>query len=114
MDLLEKIENLITKDIESFGLILWGIEVFGSGKFKTLRVFIDSMNGITLDNCTKVSSHIGALLDTDELLDDAYTLEVSSPGVDRKFFKNEQYSLFLGSNLKIRYKNNIVVQRSNP
>ena len=104
MVILEKIEELICKDIQKMGFILWGVEVFGRGKYRTLRIFIDSMENITLEDCTNVSRHVSVLLDTEDLLDSHYNLEVSSPGIDRKFFKRDQYSLFIGSKLRIRFK----------
>jgi len=104
MVILEKIEDLISKDIQKMGFILWGVEVFGRGKSRTLRIFIDSMENITLEDCTNVSRHVSVLLDTEDLLDSHYNLEVSSPGIDRKFFKRDQYSLFIGSKLRIRFK----------
>jgi ribosome maturation factor RimP len=104
MVILEKIEELISKDIQKMGFILWGVEVFGRGKYRTLRIFIDSVENITLEDCTNVSRHVSVLLDTEDLLDSHYNLEVSSPGIDRKFFKRDQYSLFIGSKLRIRFK----------
>ena len=104
MVVVDKIEGFLEKDIKMLGFDLWGIETFGNGKAKTLRIFIDSIGSITLDDCARVSRHVGALLDVKELTESNYNLEVSSPGLDRKFFKDTQYCNYIGSNIKVRYK----------
>ena len=104
MVVVDKIEGFLEKDIKMLGFDLWGIETFGNGKAKTLRIFIDSIGSVTLDDCARVSRHVGALLDVKELTESNYNLEVSSPGLDRKFFKDTQYCNYIGSNIKVRYK----------
>ena len=85
----EYIETLIKKDIKTLGYDIWGIELLGSSLNPTLRIFIDNESGVTVEDCEKVSKHI---------------LEVSSPGIERKFFNKDQYVNYLGYTIKIRYR----------
>ena len=100
----EYIETLIRKDIQSLGCDIWGLELIGSITNPTLRVFIDNDKGITVKDCEKVSKHISKVIEADELYYNSLILEVSSPGIDRKFFDKEQYINYLGSIIKVRYK----------
>ena len=67
-----------------------------------LRIFIDSPNGINIDDCARVSRQCSSVLDVEASIQSAYTLEVSSPGIDRQFFEPEQYSRFIGKMLKVK------------
>tara|TARA_B100000686_G_scaffold304658_1_gene342448 strand:- start:1109 stop:1561 length:453 start_codon:yes stop_codon:yes gene_type:complete len=97
-------EGLLTKDIESFGCSLWGIEIIGSSHNPLLRIYIDKQEGVTLEDCEKVNKHVYQLLLDNEYFHENGSIEVSSPGVDRKFFKIEQYAKFVGEQLKVRFK----------
>ena len=101
----EHIETLIRKDIEALGCDIWGLELIGSITKPTLRVFIDNDKGITIRDCEKVSKHISKVIESDELYSNSLILEVSSPGIDRKFFNKEQYINYLGRVIKVRYRN---------
>ena len=87
----EHIETLIRRDIKALGCDIWGLELIGSITNPTLRVFIDNDRGITVKDCEKVSKHISKVIEADELYSNSLILEVSSPGIDRKFFNKEQY-----------------------
>ena len=97
-------EGLLTKDIESFGCSLWGIEIIGSSRSPLLRIYIDKEEGVTLEDCEKVNKHVYQLLLDNEYFHENGSIEVSSPGLDRKFFKIEQYAKFVGEQLKVRFK----------
>ena len=101
----EHIETLIRKDIKALGCDIWGLELIGSITNPTLRVFIDNDKGITVRDCEKVSKHISKVIESDELYSNSLILEVSSPGIDRKFFNKEQYINYLGRVIKVRYRN---------
>ena len=101
----EYIEILIKRDVKSFGCDIWGLELVGSTTSPTLRVFIDNDKGITVKDCEKVSKHISKVIEADELYSNSLILEVSSPGIDRKFFNKEQYINYLGCMIKVRYRN---------
>jgi ribosome maturation factor RimP len=67
-----------------------------------LRVYIDNENGIFIDDCADVSRQISAVLDVEDPISTEYTLEVSSPGVDRPLFTAEQYARYLGETVKVQ------------
>lgn len=74
--------SLIEPTLASIGFELAHLELEGSGQ-QILRVFIDSPNGVTINDCAKASRHMSAMLDVEDPIASAYSLEVSSPGVDR-------------------------------
>ena len=100
----EYIETLIIKDIKTLGYDIWGIELLGSSLNPTLRIFIDNENGVTVEDCEKVSKHISKVIEADDTYSINSTLEVSSPGIERKFFNKDQYLEYLGYTIKIRYR----------
>jgi ribosome maturation factor RimP len=79
-----------------------GVEYVGQGGRNTLRVYIDTPAGITLEDCEAVSHQVSGLLDVENPISDAYDLEVSSPGLDRPLFKIEDFEQFAGQRVKIR------------
>lgn len=88
----------------AMGYQLWGYD-FNSGKHTAqLRVYIDSPLGVTVDDCARVSHQLGGVLDAEELIKGPYTLEVSSPGLDRPLFKPAQYQRFIGETIKLRLR----------
>ena len=71
------IEQILEKDINSFGCHIWGIEFSGKTTNQTLRVFIDKDSGISIDDCEAVSKHISKVLESEEEIGGDYSLEVS-------------------------------------
>ena len=100
----EYIETLLKKDIKTLGYDIWGIELLGSNVNPTLRIFIDNEKGVTVEDCEKVSKHISKVIEADNTYSINSTLEVSSPGIERKFFNKDQYVNYLGYTIKIRYR----------
>ena len=100
----EYIETLLKKDIKTLGFDIWGIELLGSNVNPTLRIFIDNEKGVTVEDCEKVSKHISKVIEADDTYSINSTLEVSSPGIERKFFNKDQYVNYLGYTIKIRYR----------
>jgi len=98
-----QIEKIIEKDINSLGCDIWGVEFSGRMASQTLRVFIDKESGISIEDCENVSKHISKVLDAENNFSEDYMLEVSSPGLDRKFFKTNQYNDYLGQILKVKF-----------
>jgi len=68
----------------------------------TLRVFIDAANGVLVDDCAAVSRQLSAALDVDDVIGTAYLLEVSSPGLDRPLFTEDQFAAQVGEVVKVR------------
>ena len=97
------IEQILEKDINSLGCVIWGIEFSGNISNQILRIFIDKNSGISIDDCEKVSKHISKVLDSENGIGENYSLEVSSPGLDRKFFKDSQYASYIGHVLKVKF-----------
>ena len=87
----QRVHGLIASSVESLGYELWGVEYDPRGRGSTLRIFIDSLTGISLDDCVTVSRQVSALLDVEDPIPEEYELEVSSPGVDRRLFNKKQY-----------------------
>ena len=103
MDRLEKkLSNLFEPVIESMAYELVGVELTGSGNGTILRIYIDAENGITVDDCQAVSYQVSGILDVEDPMQGHYTLEVSSPGIDRPLVKPEHFDQFTGELVKIR------------
>src|SRR5437016_2921711 len=98
----ERIRRLIQEVVESQGYELVDAELKGGGKNSVLRVFIDKPAGISLGDCALVSEQVGTVLDVEDLIPFAYTLEVSSPGLERKLVKESDYSRFDGKLARIQ------------
>ncbi len=77
-----------------------------------LRVFIDAVDGITLDHCSLVSRELGDYLDVEDLIEHAYNLEVSSPGLERKLTKIQDFERFSGRKAKVKLHNAIEGQKT--
>lgn len=94
--LQERLTDIIRPAVEALEFELWGVEFVRAGKFSTLRVYIDSPNGISVDDCADVSYQVSAQLDVEDPINSEYNLEVSSPGMERPFFEAEQMVPYLG------------------
>ncbi|MDX8126353.1 ribosome maturation factor RimP [Methylomonas sp. OY6] len=97
----EHLVELIEPIVEGLGYECVGIEYNPHPTHGMLRIYIDSDNGILLDDCTKVSHQISGVLDVEDPIQGEYHLEVSSPGADRPFFKLSQFQRFLGSTVLV-------------
>ena len=100
----QQIQQLLEPTVEALGFELWGIEYMSQGKYSVLRIFIDHENGIGVADCAAVSGQVGSVLDVEETIAGEYTLEVSSPGMDRLLFKLEQYSTYVGETVELRLR----------
>lgn len=96
-----KLTDMLTAPVEALGYKLWGIDYVQAGKHSTVRVYIDSDNGISIDDCAEASRQISAVMDVEDPIVNEYTLEVSSPGVDRPLFTVEQYGMYIGEEVKV-------------
>lgn len=93
---------LVLPILASAGLELVDIEYIQTGRSAVLRLFIDKEGGVTLDDCADVSRELSLLLDVEDCIAGRYTLEVSSPGLDRPLKRPEDYERFTGHLVKIR------------
>tara|TARA_B100001750_G_scaffold71395_1_gene56976 strand:- start:563 stop:1021 length:459 start_codon:yes stop_codon:yes gene_type:complete len=96
------IEELIAPTIGAMGFELWGIDTSGIGSHERVCVYIDSVSGIAIEDCEAVSRQLSGLLDVDDSFNETYTLEVSSPGLDRILFEDNQFRMHIGQRLNIR------------
>jgi len=104
---LEQLENLLRPVVEGMGYTFWGIEFRprGRGHQSLLRLFIDDPEqGVSIDDCEKVSRQVSGVMDVEDPIQSEYILEVSSPGMDRPLFRLEQYEEFAGHQVQIRLR----------
>ena len=102
---IKDIEDEINPVIVSHGCELWGVELLRGKKRPTIRVYIDAIAGATIHDCEKVAKDLNyELALNDFFIDQDYVLEVSTPGIDRKFFKAEQLSAFLKENFDLKLR----------
>lgn len=94
------------------GLELVHTEVAGPENKPIVRIFIDKPDGVTHDDCSEVSFHVGTVLDVEDFIHAAYTLEVSSPGLERGLHKRSDYERFAGNRAKIKSRVPVNGQRN--
>ena len=124
-----QIEELIEPAVNALGCRVWGVSYLAQGRHSVLRIYIEKpaaevdqaagaelartdaaeaapgverQAGVSIDDCERVSRQVGELLDVEETISGDYTLEVSSPGLDRQLFKPEQYSRVIGEVVDVR------------
>ncbi len=97
----EHLVNLIEPIVEGLGYECVGIEYNPHPKHGLLRIYIDSENGILVEDCTKVSHQISGVMDVEDPILGNYHLEISSPGEDRPFFKVSQFERYIGSTVLV-------------
>jgi len=100
----DELRKLLQPGIERMGYELSDLEVKLGGGNGFVRVFIDHPDGISLEDCEKVSLAVSALLDVEDPLPGHYNLEVSSPGLDRKLTKVEHFQRFTGETVKVQMR----------
>ena len=100
----QQIEGLLTPTVEALGFELWGVEYLSQGRHTLLRLYIDGPDGINVDDCAAVSEQVSAVMDVEDPISGEYTLEVSSPGMDRLLFKLGQYPGYVGEIVELRLR----------
>jgi len=98
--LLEMLEPVVT----AMGCELWGIEFSSSGRYSTLRIYIEKEDGIQLEDCERVSRQVSSVLDVEDPISTEYTLEVSSPGMDRPLYTLDHFRRFAGETVNLRLR----------
>ena len=99
-----EIAELIKPTILSMGYELWGLNVGQQNNSLKFTLYIDSVNGINIDDCEKVSNQVTHLLDTEEVCGSEYVLEVSSPGFDRVLITKDHFNRYLEEKVKEKLK----------
>jgi ribosome maturation factor RimP len=108
----ERVEQIAERVCADNGLELVHAEVAGPEGKPILRIFIDKPEGVTHEDCAAVSLHLGTILDVEDFIHSPYTLEVSSPGLERGLYKRADYERFAGSPAKLRANRAINGQRN--
>ncbi|MCP5162707.1 MAG: ribosome maturation factor RimP [Hahellaceae bacterium] len=98
------LDELIRPVVEGLGYECWGIEFIAQGKNSLLRIYIDKEAGILLEDCEVVSRQVSGVLDVEDPISEEYTLEVSSPGMDRPLFTLSQYQRWVGSVVQLKLR----------
>jgi len=105
---VERVREIADRVAASSGLEVVEVEILGGGKARMLRVFLDKpaagndpLAGVTHEDCAKFSREFGTILDVEDAMPGSYTLEVSSPGLDRKLIKAADFTRFVGSRVKV-------------
>jgi ribosome maturation factor RimP len=108
----ERVRGIAEQAALDHGVELVHAEVAGADGHLTVRLFIDKPGGVTHDDCSKVSRQLSTILDVEDFIQSAYTLEVSSPGLERGLYKSADYERFTGSRAKIKARSPINGQRN--
>ena len=98
------LKQVVSSAVAAAGYEFVGIEDVISDRRRILRVYIDAEAGVNIDDCAKASRQIGAMLDVEETISGHYSLEVSSPGINRLLFELEHYSAYIGKELRLKLR----------
>ncbi|MBQ0755955.1 MAG: ribosome maturation factor RimP [Amphritea sp.] len=101
---LSMLQELIEPSVVALGYQLWGFEMISQGRHSMLRIYVDAEAGIDVEDCAKVSRQVSGILDVEDPISGEYTLEVSSPGMDRPLFTLEQYKAYVGHVLQLKLR----------
>ncbi len=99
-----KLHELLKPVVEALNCELWGLELQSGGKRKLLRIYIDSEDGIGVEDCERVSRQSSSILDVEDAINGEYVLEVSSPGMDRPLYELAQYEKYKGEDISLRLR----------
>ena len=110
---IAKIAEIAHRVGEPEGIEIVDVELLGAGRGRMLRIFIDRPQGVSHADCEFISQHVGTILDVEDVIPgDSYTLEVSSPGLERKLNKAKDFERFLGQKAKVVLREPVENQRS--
>ena len=105
MRIEDDIRKIIIKDIKNLGYILWGLELSGKSNSKHIRIYIDNEDSsIGLGDCEKVNLQIKDVLENTDLINFNFSLEISSPGIERTFFNIDQLKNFKDQTILVKYE----------
>lgn len=102
--IVSKIEAIAERVGQSEGIEIVEVELKGGGQNRFLRISIDKPEGVTHADCELISHQVGTILDVEDVVPGKYTLEVSSPGVERKLLKYQDFERFLGKKVVVTLK----------
>ena len=96
------VDELVCPIVAALDLDLWGCELVRQGKYSLIRIYIDKESGIDISDCERVSRQVSAVFDVEEPIAGEYTLEVSSPGLERPLFRLSQFQQYVGDEIQLR------------
>jgi ribosome maturation factor RimP len=108
----ERVREIAARVAGEHGLELVHAELAGGPRTPIVRIFIDKPGGVTHEDCSRVSEHVGTVLDVEDFIHSAYTLEVSSPGLERGLYRREDYERFAGRLAKLKTRGAVGGQRN--
>jgi len=108
----ERVREIADRVAIDHGLELVHAEVAGPDGKPIVRIFIDKPGGVTHEHCSEVSLYLATILDVEDFIHSAYTLEVSSPGLERGLYKRDDFERFAGSRAKLKTRHPIGGQRN--
>ena len=104
MSLTNDLTDMLTPVIENAGFRLWDLKVTKAGKRSIVSITLDKHNGATVDDIAEMSKLVAPLLDDHASLDDAYHLEVATPGLERSLTRPEHFQWSLGMNITVSHR----------
>lgn len=105
--IIEKVQSYLNELLPDMGLELFDVQFRTEAHGWVLRVFIDCKDGVSLDHCSNVSREIGQYLDVEDIINHAYNLEVSSPGLERPLRSIEDFRRYTGKKARVKVHNAI-------
>jgi ribosome maturation factor RimP len=112
-EIVAKIAEIAERVAEPEGLEIVDVQLLGAGRGRLLRLYIDRPQGVTHADCEFISHQVGTILDIEDVIPgDSYTLEVSSPGLERKLSKAKDFERFVGQKAKVVLREPVENQRS--
>ena len=108
----QQLQALIAPVVSALGFELWGLEYLTQGRQSTVRVFIEGVEGVTLEDCERASRQISSVFDVEDPIREHYTLEVSSPGMDRPLYTLDQFVQHVGDDVALRLRSAIGGRRN--
>lgn len=101
-EIIDKVTAIVNRAGRTSGIEAVEVQLLGGGKGRVLRIFIDKPEGVTHGDCEEISQYVGTVLDAEDVIPGgSYTLEVSSPGIERKLRRPQDYERFVGHKAKI-------------
>jgi len=108
----ERVRKIAGRVTQDHGLELVHAEAAGPEGKPILRIFIDKPEGVTHEDCAEITLHLGTVLDVEDFIHTPYTLEVSSPGLERGLYKVQDFERFAGRQAKVKVRQPIKGQRN--
>ena len=107
-----KLKQIIEPLAQSMGLRLWGMDLPAAPKGGVLRVYIDSEDGVSVEQCAELSRNLSVVLDVEDPFPGSYTLEVSSPGLERPFYEFEQLIPYVNQKIAVKLRDDIEYRKN--